>query len=93
MLGGINMNDIGIRNLKSHASSIMRNVWKKKNSYLVTCRGRPVGLLRPIETTMPKVRATGSGANWEKLELLSSKIASDWKPGESAVKILSDMRR
>ncbi len=45
------MRDIGVRELKTRASEIMRNVWKRRARYVITYRGRPIGLLTPLEQT------------------------------------------
>ena len=86
------MSNIGIRNLKFNTSSIIRNVSKKKMSYIVTCYGHPVGLLSPIEPVKTQ-NSSNSQLVWEKLESLNSTIASAWKSKKSAVEILSEMRR
>ncbi|HQY92892.1 MAG: type II toxin-antitoxin system prevent-host-death family antitoxin [Caldilinea sp.] len=40
---------IGIRQLKNDASEIIRTVREEKVEYIITLRGQPVAILRPIE--------------------------------------------
>jgi prevent-host-death family protein len=43
------MPEVGLRELKAHASEILRDVREQGTHYVVTHRGRPVAMLRPIE--------------------------------------------
>lgn len=42
------MPEIGIRQLKNEASEIIRSVREEKVEYIITLRGQPVAVLRPI---------------------------------------------
>jgi len=86
------MKDIGVRELKIHASEIVRRVHEDRARYLVTCRGRPVGLLSPLEPTSA-ASPSDSGEGWARLESLAERIGKGWKSPESSVDILSGMRR
>lgn len=44
------MPEIGIRQLKNEASEILRAVREEKVEYIITLRGQPVAVLRPLET-------------------------------------------
>ena len=44
------MPEIGIRQLKNDASEILRAVREEKVEYIITLRGQPVAVLRPLET-------------------------------------------
>ena len=64
--------------------------------YLVTYRGRPVGVFVPIpETARPESGAEHEQSNttWEELVDLGEQIRRGWKAKESGVEILSEMRR
>jgi len=41
--------DIGIRQLKNDTSEILRSVREDKVEYVITYRGQPVAVLRPME--------------------------------------------
>ena len=43
------MPDIGVRELKTRASEIIRDLREQRTRYVVTYRGRPVGLLLPLD--------------------------------------------
>lgn len=43
------MPEIGVRQLKNEASEIIRAVREEKVEYIITLRGQPVAVLRPIE--------------------------------------------
>jgi prevent-host-death family protein len=52
---GQNMPDIGIRQLKNDTSEILRSVREDKVEYVITYRGQPVAVLRPVEPTAADV--------------------------------------
>lgn len=86
------MPQIGVRELKTHASEILRNVRRRKTRYVITYRGRPVGILTPVqelETSVP----SSAKENWDELTRLGQKIAEGWPAGVSSSDILSEMRR
>jgi len=43
------MNDIGIRELKAHASELVKHVAEDQATYTITRRGRTVGVLAPAD--------------------------------------------
>lgn len=86
------MKDIGIRDLKTHASAIVQAVREKHDRYVVTCRGRPVGLLCPIEDAPRPVQA-GPSVAWDRLIALGDRISAGWRSKKSGAQIVSEMRR
>jgi prevent-host-death family protein len=90
------MPDIGVRELKTKASEVVRNVWKCRARYTITYRGRPVGLLLPLEETTSDELGGGSASGsdaWGELSRLGEKIARRWPKGKSSGEILTGMRR
>ena len=85
------MPEIGIRELKKRASEILRNVRQRKIRYVITDRGRPVGLLSPIEEQTTDGLPTGTAA-WDELTRLGLEIARGWPRGISSADVLSEMR-
>lgn len=83
------MPEIGIRELKARASEIIRKVRDRRARYVITYRGRPVGVLLPLEE--PELEA-GTDP-WEELTQLGQEIGQGWQPGQTGADILSDMRR
>lgn len=85
------MSDIGVRELKIHASEIVRKVKEEQVHYIVTLRGHPVAAIIPVEE-VPASSADGASA-WDELVALGLQISKGWQSTESSADILSDMRR
>ncbi len=85
------MPDIGVRELKTRTSEIVRNVRKRRARYVITYRGRPVGLLIPLEK--PVAEPAQSDEAWNDLVRLGEDIARAWRGPQSSVEALSSMRR
>jgi prevent-host-death family protein len=94
-LRGHTVRDIGVRELKAKASEIVRNVWKRHARYTITYRGRPVGILLPLDkATAPEPGASASSSDpWDELNRLGSSMAKRWPKGKTSGEILSKMRR
>jgi len=85
------MKDIGVRELKARATEIVRRVAENREPYLITRRGKPAGVLLPVEPVEPRP-SVSSGDAWVQLDALAERIRK--KSGrKSAVKALSKMRR
>jgi prevent-host-death family protein len=89
------MSEIGVREMKIHAAEIVRNVREHRARYVVTYRGKPVGLLTPLEslTTTPMSETTGGPDAWEELVRLGKEIGDRWRSPQTSVEVLSEMRR
>lgn len=85
------MKDIGIRELKTHASRIVREVCRDHERYVVTDRGRPVGLLTPLDDAGSFPNASGTA--WDDMENLAARIRKSWNSNKTAVEIVSELRR
>ncbi|HKZ54986.1 MAG TPA: type II toxin-antitoxin system Phd/YefM family antitoxin [Anaerolineales bacterium] len=90
------MPEIGVRDLKAHASEIIRKVRERRSRYLITYRGRPVAVLSPIdEAKLAEVALGGDPAHivWETLSRLGEEIGRGWRSPKTSAELLSDMRR
>ena len=90
------MPDIGVRELKAHASEIVRNIREQRTRYVITYRGRPVGLLLPLDEanlTAPLPTDASTPTAWEELTQLGEKIGRGWRSSLTSAEILSSMRR
>lgn len=90
------MTEIGVRELKVHASEIVRNVRERRARYLITHRGRPIGLLLPLDDTkaVPSAPEAESAATaWEELTRLGEEIGREWRSSLTSTELLSSMRR
>lgn len=89
------MSEIGVREMKIHAAEIVRNVREHQARYVVTYRGKPVGLLTPLETLAPAPMSetTGGPEAWGELVRLGKEIGDHWQSPQTSVEMLSEMRR
>jgi prevent-host-death family protein len=84
------MPEVGLRQLKAHASEILRDVREQRARYVVTHRGRPVAMLTPIDE--PDVDAAEGG--WDEfLRLLDDAAARAPADEASLQEIFDDLRR
>jgi prevent-host-death family protein len=90
------MTEIGVRELKTRASEIVREVRDRRARYLITYRGRPVGLLIPLEE-MGQEEMVAAGeqgeAVWQKLLRLGEEIGRGWQVPQTSAELISEMRR
>lgn len=90
------MAEVGVRELKIRASEIIRSVRDRRARYTITYRGRPVGLLIPLEEAQPAHTASTrepSTAAWEELSRLGEEIGRGWRSPLTSTELLSEMRR
>ena len=87
------MREIGVRELKTKASEIVRNVRKRRARYIITYRGRPVGLLSPLDAQEPSRADSSESPAWDELTRLGKEIGRGWPAGVSSADVLSEMRR
>jgi prevent-host-death family protein len=82
--------EIGIRELKSRASEVVRAVKEERARYVITQRGKPAAIIVPLDAAPPEKSADEV---WERLRQLGEEIGKGWESEKSAVEILSEMRR
>lgn len=90
------MPDVGVRELKARASEIIREVREQRTRYVITYRGRPVGLLMPLCKARPDAWSLGDETDstaWDDLTRLGEEIGREWQSPQTSVELLSDMRR
>ena len=85
------MTEVGITELKTRTSDIIRRVRDANETFLITYRGRPVARLRPIEGP-PKEQYETSEILAE-MDRLAEEITKHWPEGVSAVDAVSADRR
>ena len=83
---------IGVRDLKNRASEIVREVHQRDAEYIVTLRGEPVAVLRPLTSDRERRQADRDEA-LAKLDALAEQIARAWRSPKSAVKLVEEQRR
>jgi prevent-host-death family protein len=82
--------EIGIRELKSRVSEVVRAVKEERARYVITQRGKPAAIIVPLDAAPPEKSADQV---WERLRQLGEEIGKGWQSEKSAVEILSEMRR
>ncbi len=84
------MEEIGIRELKTRASEVVRAVKENRARYVVTQRGVPAALIIPLDAV---VANPADDEVWERLMKIGEELSKGWQNEKSAVEILSEMRR
>ena len=82
--------EIGIRELKSRASEVVRAVKEERARYIITQRGVPAALIIPLDAAPPE---KSDDEVWERLMKIGEELGKGWQSEKSAVEILSEMRR
>jgi prevent-host-death family protein len=85
------MEEIGIRELKTRASEIVRTVRDSGMRYTITYRGHPVGVISPLPS--PIVREPTAGDAWDDLARLGEELGRGWRSVGSSTELLAGMRR
>jgi prevent-host-death family protein len=84
------MSVVGVRELKAHASRILRRVRERRETIEVTHRGRVVARIVPVE--QPGA-SDDEGAVWTDLDRLAAEIGACWPDGVSTVDAVNEERR
>jgi prevent-host-death family protein len=87
---------VGVRELKANAARILREVRDSRVSYILTHRGRAVGVILPFEPIENRAQAaddSDTGAAWDSFMLAGHRLERRFRPGVSGVRLLSRMRR
>ena len=94
------MNYVGVRELKNDASEVIRAVREDHAEYVVTYRGRPVAVIRPVDQPVPGIGAERSTAYerpgpefWERLEALAVRISARINTDLTAEEMVAEQRR
>ena len=82
--------EIGIRELKSRASEVVRAVKEERARYVITQRGKPAAILVPLDAVPLK---KSDDEVWDRLMKIRDELGKGWQSEKSAVEILSEMRR
>jgi prevent-host-death family protein len=82
--------EIGIRELKSRASELVRTVKEQRARYIITQRGKPAALIIPLDAAPPD---KSGDQVWERLFQIGEELSRGWKNDKTAVEILAEIRR
>lgn len=86
------MPEIGIRELKSQASEIVRAVREERAEYIVTLRGKPVAMIVPFEET-PGETVRSHEVFWDEMDALADELAATWDAEKSPLEYFFEQRR
>lgn len=85
---------MGVRELKTHAAGILRHVRESRASYILTHRGRAVGMILPLDPTEEaSVASDDAAAAWDAFLSAGRRLERRFQPEVSGVRLLSGMRR
>ncbi len=87
---------VGVRELKTYAARILRQVRDARASYVLTHRGRTVGVILPLDhldEPSAIVDDAGTDAAWRAFLAAGRRLESRFRAGTSGVRALSEMRR
>lgn len=82
--------EIGIRELKAHASDVVRAVKEQRARYVITQRGKPVAVIIPMDAVPPEKK---NDEALRKMMELRKRLGRNVRTKKSSVEILSEMRR
>lgn len=85
------MRVIGVRELKEHASRVLRRVRERGEEIEVTYHGRVVARLIPV--SRERLRPRASTATWSTLDRVAREIGTRWPKGRSAANTVREGRR
>ena len=87
---------VGVRELKTHAARIVRQVRDSRASYILTHRGRAVAVILPLDpadSAAQPSEAADAAAAWNTFLRAGRRLERRFRRGVSGVQILSRMRR
>ncbi len=82
---------IGVRELSSGASKILRRVREKGETVDITYHGEIIARIIPAKP--PKIDPKVMGAIWADMDRVAEEIGRRWKKGMSAAEVVSAGRR
>jgi prevent-host-death family protein len=87
---------VGVRELKANAARILRQVRDLRASYILTHRGRAVGVILPVDPSENRTQGVDDSeeaAAWGTFLRAGRRLERRFRPGLSGVGLLSAMRR
>jgi prevent-host-death family protein len=82
---------IGLRDLKIHASQVLRDVEKNRIRYVVTKRGEPQAIIIPYSAHEESAPADREAA-WNRIADALAEVRRSWDSPLTAEEIIRDMR-
>ena len=85
---------IGVRGLKNQTSRVIRAVREEMSEYVVTLRGEPVAVPRPLtEEEARRLRQGKVDAALAEMKALATEVGSAWTSEKSGFELVAEQRR
>jgi prevent-host-death family protein len=85
---------IGVRELKNNTSRVIRAVREEMSEYVVTLRGEPVAVLRPLtEEEAQRLSRVELDETLADIKALAREVAAAWRSDKSGVELIAEQRR
>ena len=85
---------VGVRELKNQASRIIRAVREDLSEYVVTLRGEPVAVLRPLtEEEAQRLHRVEIDAALAEMKALAQEVGPAWTSEKSGVELIAEQLR
>lgn len=85
--------EVGVRELKTHAARIVRQVRESGATYVVTHRGHAAAVILPLDADGRAPDTGGASAAWRAFIEAGKRLQPRFRAGSGAVRILSASRR
>ena len=87
------MKEIGVRDLKSHLTKVIRAVHEEAVEYTVTLHGQPVAVIRPYTVTEgAEQRKQQVAAELALFEQLAEQVGESWQSDRNSAELLEELR-
>jgi prevent-host-death family protein len=85
---------IGVRELKNRTSRVIRAVSEEMTDYVVTLRGEPAAILRPLtEEEAQRLRKVEIDQTLAERKVLAQEVAAAWTSDKRGVELVAEQRR
>ncbi|RPI53160.1 MAG: type II toxin-antitoxin system prevent-host-death family antitoxin [Chloroflexi bacterium] len=85
---------VGVRELKNQVSRVIRAVSEEMAEYVITLRGEPVAMLRPLtEEERDRLREDRVDTALTEMRSLAEEVAAAWTSDKSGVELIAEQRR
>jgi prevent-host-death family protein len=84
---------IGLRELKTHASEVVRDVGENHARYVITRRGRPQAIIIPYSVAEESEPVSDRRKAWLQFSETLKTVGEQWNYPGTADDLLEDMRR
>ena len=83
---------VGVRELKTHASRILRQVRDSRASFVLTHRGKAIGVILPLSEAGRVPDMDDDATAWTNFWEAGRRLENSLHPGESPMRALFEMR-